>query len=175
MARAKPKHRHPLMRSYFTVYQGHGVEFLMHEPTETFFVETNEGLLYKGKDERKAWAAVNREVEMRKKRKRSSTRGSCYGCGDRSGTSGLGAFLSPSSANRRRYRKVYSSNVVSKVVPRACALVQSGPKKGKLRKGCHIKAGRAYCDATIIDRLPAEARRPGKTKSGRPRAKVVCK
>lgn len=62
-------------------------------------------------------------------------------------------FLSPMSANKRKYQKVYSSNVTSRVVSRACALRTSGPKKGKLRRGCYFRGKHAYCDAVVADRL----------------------
>ncbi len=67
-------------------------------------------------------------------------------------------FLTSSSANKRNYQKVYSSNVTSKQVPRACALVKSGPKKGKLRKGCYIaRGGHAFCDKVVAEKLSCDA------------------
>jgi len=75
-----------------------------------------------------------------------------------------GAFKSSKAANRRRYSSISQGSAVTRVVPRACALVQSGAKKGKLRKGCRITGnGQARCDE--LSRLPREARqRIGKSR-----------
>ena len=68
-----------------------------------------------------------------------------------------GVYKSSGAANRRRYRRVSSGSPVTHVVPRGCAIVQSGGKKGKLRKGCRVAAnGQARCD--LVTRLPRTAR-----------------
>lgn len=83
---------------------------------------------------------------MAKKRKRRRRKGTLKG-----------TYKSASSANRRTYTKVQQGSPVTRVVPRACAIVQSGPKKGKLRKGCRIAGnGQARCDE--LTRLPRQAR-----------------
>ncbi len=79
-----------------------------------------------------------------------------------------GAYGSPSSANRRKYTKVASGSPVTKQVPRACAIVQNGAKKGKLRKGCRIRGGKAFCDKLV--KLPAVAWK----KKGGYRYSVAC-
>lgn len=75
-----------------------------------------------------------------------------------------GVFKSSGAANRRRYSRISSGSPITRVVPRACALVQSGEKRGKLRKGCRISGnGQARCDELI--RLPRAARqRIGKSR-----------
>jgi hypothetical protein len=72
------------------------------------------------------------------------------------GTKGI--FLTASSANKRTYRAVYASRVKSRVVPRACAVLKSGPYKGKLRKGCRFVGRRAFCDVIIADKLRCDAK-----------------
>lgn len=73
-----------------------------------------------------------------------------------------GSFSSKKAANRRTYTSIASGSPVTKPVKRECALVKSGPKKGKLRKGCRIDGnGIARCD--VLTRLPRTAR----TKSGK--------
>lgn len=68
-----------------------------------------------------------------------------------------GSYKSSGAANRRRYSRVSSGSPITRVVPRGCAIVQSGAKKGKLRKGCRVSAnGQARCD--VLTRLPREAR-----------------
>lgn len=67
-----------------------------------------------------------------------------------------GTYRTKKAANRRRYSKVSQGSPIVHAVPRGCAIVQSGAKKGKMRKGCRIKNGRAYCD--VVTRLPAEAK-----------------
>lgn len=74
------------------------------------------------------------------------------------------------AAVRRNWTSVSSGKTPMLRTPRACALVQSGPKKGKVRKGCRLTKNGAYCDELV--RLPAEAR-GAKLKSGR-RKMVKC-
>lgn len=73
------------------------------------------------------------------------------------------AFKTATAANKRRYRSIRDGNAVSARVPKACALVQSGANKGKIRKGCYIRKNGAWCDETLLDRLPAQATRKGVT------------
>lgn len=63
------------------------------------------------------------------------------------------------AANRRRFSKVQAGSPVTRSVKRACAIVQSGPKKGKLRKGCRLTKSGARCD--VLVRLPDTARSRG--------------
>lgn len=83
------------------------------------------------------------------------------------------AFKNPKSAAARRWLTA-RGNVVSKKVPKACAIVQSGPKKGKVRKGCKIRKHGAWCDESIIDRLPAKARDKRYSSTSK-RAFIECK
>lgn len=69
-----------------------------------------------------------------------------------------GIFLTAKSANKRTYAAVYSSNVKSRIVPRKCALVKSGPKKGKLRKGCYFRGHNAFCDVLIADKMSCDVK-----------------
>ena len=86
--------------------------------------------------------------------------------------SGLkGSCKSAKCAQSRYWTRISSGTALKKRVPKACAIVQSGPKKGKLRKGCKIHKSGAFCDATQIERLPSEATR----RVGGRTVKVVCK
>lgn len=68
-----------------------------------------------------------------------------------------GTYKSSGAANRRRYSRVSSGSPITRVVKRGCAIVQSGAKKGKLRKGCRISAnGQARCD--LVTKLPKTAK-----------------
>lgn len=67
-----------------------------------------------------------------------------------------GSYKSSTAANRRSYSHISSGSPVTRSVPRACALVQSGGKKGKIRKGCRMTKNGARCD--VLTRLPREAR-----------------
>ena len=68
-----------------------------------------------------------------------------------------GSYKTTKAANRRRYTRVSQGSPVTRAVPRGCSIVQSGPKKGKLRKGCRIGSnGVARCD--LLTRLPGSAR-----------------
>jgi len=86
----------------------------------------------------------------------------------RSGTGWM--FLTPKSANKRSYQKVYSSNVTSKQVPKGCAIIRSGPKKGKLRRGCRFRGGHAWCDTIVADKIDTS-----KCRSAVPRPLVARK
>ena len=83
-----------------------------------------------------------------------------------------GSYKSSKSANRRRYSKIGQGSPVTQAVPRGCALVQGGEKKGKLRKGCRIgKSGVARCD--VLTRLPATAMQYAR-KGSKKRIRVEC-
>jgi len=66
-----------------------------------------------------------------------------------------GIFKTASSANRRgrKYVSISSSNPVSVIVPRRCAIVKSGPKKGKAKKGCKLTRNGAWCEKIRAKKL----------------------
>lgn len=83
-----------------------------------------------------------------------------------------GSCASPSCAKSKTWTRVSSGSSVKKQVPKACAIVQSGSSKGKIRKGCRIRGHHAFCDVGVVERLPATAKR--RTKSGK-KVSVSCK
>lgn len=92
----------------------------------------------------------------------------------RKSTKGLGMFaLTKRSAQRRRWTKVSSGQNPMFRVPRACAIVQSGEKSGKVRRGCKLTKNGAYC--AELTPLPETAKiGPAKRrKDGRKRRRVV--
>lgn len=90
----------------------------------------------------------------------------------KSGRSLKGSFKTKKAANRRTYTSVRSGSPVTKAVKRACALVQSGPKQGKLRKGCRLTGHGARCD--VLTKIPRTAReRVGTRKNGQPKYRTV--
>lgn len=74
-----------------------------------------------------------------------------------------GSCKSSSCAGGKRWTRVSSGSAVKKQVPKACAIVQSGPKHGRIRKGCRIKGHHAFCEVGVAARLPKEASRKSKT------------
>lgn len=83
-----------------------------------------------------------------------------------------GSCKSPSCAKGKTWTHVSSGASLKKQVPKACAIVQSGGKKGKIRKGCRIRGHHAFCEVGVAARLPKEAHR--KSKTGK-RITVACK
>src|SRR6185295_17001784 len=68
-----------------------------------------------------------------------------------------GSCKSSSCAGGKRWTRVSSGSSVKKQVPKACAIVQSGAKKGRIRKGCRIRGNHAFCE--VGKKLPAKASR----------------
>lgn len=66
-----------------------------------------------------------------------------------------GTYKTKAAANRRRYSHIGQGSPITRSVKKACALVQSGAKKGKLKKGCRLTKSGARCDELV--RLPEKA------------------
>lgn len=86
----------------------------------------------------------------------------------------LGMFAkTKKAAIRRNWTSVTSGKVPMMRVPRACALVQSGDKKGRVRRGCKLTKNGAYCGE--LTKLPETAKigPARKGRDGRKRRRTV--
>lgn len=86
----------------------------------------------------------------------------------------LGLFArTKKAASKRVWTSVSSGKTAMYRVPRGCAIVQSGEKKGKVRRGCKLTKNGAYCAG--LTQLPETAKiGPAlRRKDGRKRRRVV--
>ena len=59
------------------------------------------------------------------------------------------------------------ARIATVAVSKKKALMQTGPRKGKLRKGCYFKGKKAYCTPEVAKRLGKSAGKKGKGRKGK--------